>query len=952
MFKLSRHFSLTSLLAFVIVTILLGQLYRQTILKELILLGEKKNVALTQAFANSQWPQFAPFITSATGLDAETLRNHPENARLRQSIFTQMHNVAVVKVKIYNLDGVTVFSTDNSQIGTDYSQNPEFRAARNGHIVSDLVKRNEFHAFEETLEDRSLIYTYIPIRQKDQTSKIEGVFELYSDVTPLLQRIERAERHVFSGVIIILGVLYIALFLIVKRADTIIFQQSSELRKLSQAVEQSANTVVITDAQGNIEYVNPKFVETTGYTQEEAKGENLRILKSGEQDHTLYKELWATILSGREWYGEFHNKRKDGSLYWEYATITPMHDTGGNITHFIAVKEDITERKRAESALRESQRQLEELYQREQTRRKSSDTLREIAKIVSSTLEQDKVLDLILAQLGHVIAYQRATVSLLEGHTLTLVAGHDKMGRTTNPYTFVADKYPINAQVLTSKKPVLIPDVADDERWYPTSTMEGVRSFICAPLLVQDQLIGLLAVGSPENITYTTEDTQTVFAFATQVAIAMRNAQLHAQAQERNRRLALLHEISLAVNSTVDLYTLLTIASQKLVENFHIDHSGMLLFDETDTYGEVMAEYPPKDAMGIRLPLKGHAANEQLIETAQPLAIYDAQHDPLMKLSWDVMRNLGIQSILLVPLVVKGRVIGSFSLDSMTTQRHFTTSEIELVQTIASQLAMVIDNARLLERERALIEQELQMAQHIQLSLLPTEVPRIPGLDIAGISQPAREVGGDFYNFIIFDSKHVGIAVGDVSGKGMQAALMMALSFGLFTTEVRRAISPSDLLNTLNTELRPHIQQNKMNTALGYLTFTPSDNGIPGGWDLCAANAGLIAPLVKHRDGTVDWLDVTGLPLGMIEHTDYTELRYTLSPGDLIILSSDGIVEAMNAEGELYGFERLAESVAATKCHTAETLIHCILHNVRDFLGDVEMRDDLTMVVIMVNSLT
>ncbi len=128
----------------------------------------------------------------------------------------------------------------------------------------------------------------------------------------------------------------------------------NELRKLSMAVEQSPATVVITDTHGKIEYVNPKFIRLTGYTPEEAIGQNPRVLKSGETPPAVYEELWETILSGKEWHGEFHNKKKNGELYWESALIAPVKDDSGKIKHFIAVKEDITERKRAEQELKEA----------------------------------------------------------------------------------------------------------------------------------------------------------------------------------------------------------------------------------------------------------------------------------------------------------------------------------------------------------------------------------------------------------------------------------------------------------------------------------------------------------------------------------------------------------------------------------------------------------------------
>ena len=137
-----------------------------------------------------------------------------------------------------------------------------------------------------------------------------------------------------------------------------------ELRKLSRAVEQSPASVVITDRQGNIEYVNPKFTRLTGYSPDEVRGKNPRILKSGEQPPEVYQELWSTITSGMEWRGEFHNRKKSGEFFWEAASISPIKNPEGKITHFIGVKEDITERKEAEEALKESEERYRLLFQR------------------------------------------------------------------------------------------------------------------------------------------------------------------------------------------------------------------------------------------------------------------------------------------------------------------------------------------------------------------------------------------------------------------------------------------------------------------------------------------------------------------------------------------------------------------------------------------------------------
>ncbi|MGD8623398.1 MAG: PAS domain S-box protein [Anaerolineae bacterium] len=136
-------------------------------------------------------------------------------------------------------------------------------------------------------------------------------------------------------------------------------QVEDELRKLSRAVEQSPSMVVITDASGRIEYVNPKFERITGYTEQEAIGQNPRILQSGQQDGKFYRGLWDTLWNGQEWRGEFSNRKKNGDIYWEFASISPIRDQAGEITHFVKVAEDVTRRRQAEEALRQYADELE-----------------------------------------------------------------------------------------------------------------------------------------------------------------------------------------------------------------------------------------------------------------------------------------------------------------------------------------------------------------------------------------------------------------------------------------------------------------------------------------------------------------------------------------------------------------------------------------------------------------
>src|SRR5712691_1776863 len=228
-FRLLRYFSTASAIMLCLVIVMLGMFYGRTARTYLITLGEQNNVALTQAFANSIWPQFEPFLTSALGLSTEQLREHPHTERLRRAIFALMEELSVVKVKVYTLDGRTVFSTQASQIGEDKSTNAGFRAAQSGQVASELTHRDTFSAFEQTIENRDVLSSYLPIRRGGPAHSIEGVFEVYTDVTPLLWNIQRTQRYVVLGVTAVLTVFYALLFGIMRHADRIIQRQHTAL---------------------------------------------------------------------------------------------------------------------------------------------------------------------------------------------------------------------------------------------------------------------------------------------------------------------------------------------------------------------------------------------------------------------------------------------------------------------------------------------------------------------------------------------------------------------------------------------------------------------------------------------------------------------------------------------------------------------------------------------------
>ena len=292
MFRLLRYFSLTSFIAFGIVTILLTLLYQQIATSELITIETDKNVALTQAFSNSLWPEFSSFLAVSAELDGADLKTHPQIETLKEAVMRQLDGVAVVKVKVYDLQGLTVFSTEVSQIGEDKSNNAGFLAARQGQIASELAFRDTFSAFEEVIEDRNVFSSYVPIRPGGSDGPIEGVFEIYNDVTPLVAEIRRSQINIFGGVTLILATLYGVLFLIVRRADTIIRYHYHEQEQATSILEYHKERL-------EEEIVERKRAEVALQQQQEQL-ETLVLERTAELDnqHRLFQAVLQNMPAG------------------------------------------------------------------------------------------------------------------------------------------------------------------------------------------------------------------------------------------------------------------------------------------------------------------------------------------------------------------------------------------------------------------------------------------------------------------------------------------------------------------------------------------------------------------------------------------------------------------------------------------------------------------------------
>jgi serine phosphatase RsbU (regulator of sigma subunit)/anti-sigma regulatory factor (Ser/Thr protein kinase) len=307
----------------------------------------------------------------------------------------------------------------------------------------------------------------------------------------------------------------------------------------------------------------------------------------------------------------------------------------------------------------------------------------------------------------------------------------------------------------------------------------------------------------------------------------------------------------------------------------------------------------------------------------------------------EALREAGIK--LVVPLVSQGELIGLLNLGPRRSEQEYSADDRKLLNDLAGHAAPAVRVAQLVReqeaevRQRERIEQELRVAQLIQQQFLPEELPDLPGWQFGAYYGPAREVGGDFYDFIRLPEGQVGIVVGDVTDKGVPAALVMATTHSILRAESPRLVAPSEVLTRVNNLLVDEMPAHMFVTCL-YAVLDPETGR------LRYANAGHNVPYVSTEGGVTE-LRATGMPLGLLPEMEYEEKEATIAPGDTVLLHSDGLAEAHNGQREMFGFPRVAALTG--EATDGEVLIDRLLKELQEFVGpDLEQEDDITLVTL------
>ena len=416
---------------------------------------------------------------------------------------------------------------------------------------------------------------------------------------------------------------------------------------------------------------------------------------------------------------------------------------------------------------------------------------------------------------------------------------------------------------------------------------------------------------------------------------------LESQFSTRNELLGLISKVGVALLSSKGLDDTLNQVAELVFESVPAERCVVMLRDETEADGMkiMVARLRGKEEQIEQVRISTTVMDE-VMKKGKSVLTSDAQHDP--RYASQTMALLGIRSVLAVPLSVsETEVFGIIYADSPTDKSTFSEEHLNILTTLASVASIRVENARLLEErfERERMERELELAKEIQQSFQPSAPPVMDNYEFQGISFSCYEIGGDYYDFILQHDGNTLIALGDVSGKGTAAALLMSSLHASIHAQVAAKTSLYQMVKSVNLYLAENTPTNRFITL--FIASLDTNTGI-----LNYINAGHNPPLVGRADGTVEQLASGGFPLGIMPMAEYDVGQLELQSGEALVIYSDGVSEAVNYKDEEFGMERLTEVIRKNLKTSASGLRDKVESALSDFTQTTPANDDITLVIV------
>jgi sigma-B regulation protein RsbU (phosphoserine phosphatase) len=572
-------------------------------------------------------------------------------------------------------------------------------------------------------------------------------------------------------------------------------------------------------------------------------------------------------------------------------------------------------------------------------------TLLELGREITAVLNLDELLQKIPQLIARITKFQAFAVYLLDprGEELSIayaVGYPDDVVWTLR----VKVGQGLVGTAVAEGQPLLVNDVHIDPRY--VEAVPGSNAELVVPLRRKGRVIGALNLLSNTKGQFTEIDEMLLRQFGAHVAVAIENARLFEHEREYTSTLETLSEMGREFGAILNLDELLTRIANLTRRVIDYRTFGILLVN--DRTGELDMKVAVRYGDKVTVPrvklghgIVGYAALHKVA-----VNVPDVSADPRYIKVVDDAR-----SELVIPLMLQERCIGVFDLESPELDA-FSKSHVDILTLLASQAAVAIENARLYETIRSnqvRLEKEIRFAQRVQAALLPVELPkRMRHVDVAARLEPARGLGGDFYDFLDPEPNNLVVAVGDVSGKGVPAALYSAFAGELIRSRTFRRryaperFTPAGVLVSTNTILHER-QLEAYYCTLCYALFDLKRRVIT------FANSGLPYP-IRCRGDAVSHVEIAGVPLGLFAGSTYDEISFDLAPGDVFIFCSDGVYDANDARGREFGTDRLLKVVRDMRQQPAREIVDAIFSSVQDFRGDTPPNDDMTAVAVRITS--
>ena len=563
------------------------------------------------------------------------------------------------------------------------------------------------------------------------------------------------------------------------------------------------------------------------------------------------------------------------------------------------------------------------------------DFLLEVSSVTSETLDLDKLLlnvaeivkDVIPHELFAILLYNERSRSLRMRYSI----GHrQEVARKLH----IGLNEGLTGTAAAMRQPVLVGDVRNDPRYL--NALDAVRAELAVPMLVRGKLVGVIDLQATRLQAFSEQDRALLVLIASRVGVAIDNARLYKRVQGQNRTLRVLAHLSQEFSSILEIDELLTKVAVTIRALINFDAFSIFLVDEDQKllrcrFSQRYDQTGTVDNTPFGKGLTGAAA-----ESRQIVRVGDVTKDARYLAS-----HSDIRSEIAVPLILHDRVTGVMNLES-AKYSFFTEEHARALSLLAPQIATSVENARLYEelahREQRM-EQDLTAANKLQSILLPRTVSDVAGLEIAIKSRPARVISGDLYDFFEHTEDYTLIVFGDVSGKGAAAAIYGALISGLLRILAPRRGTPSQLMALLNEALLER-KVDAQYATLSLLLWNAKAR------TFTVSAAGVFPPVIL-RDGELLKVQITGVPIGLLDDQTYEEIEVSVRAGDLVVLYSDGVEDQLSDEQD-YGRQRLEKVLKGCSSKKPKEVVHAVFDDIDRFRGSTSLTDDQSVVAMRV----